>query len=51
MGTASEGHRIRKDKSTEENGKYLVCLEHRAGAEERDKGGSSQVMSDRYAKL
>lgn len=51
MGTVSEGHRIMKDKSVAENGKYLICLEHRVGEWRKwDKGGS-QIMSDPYAKL
>ena len=51
VGTASEEHRIRKDKSVVENGKYLVCLEHRVGVHEMDEGGGSQVISDGYAKV
>lgn len=51
MGTVSEGHRIMKDKSDAENGKYLICLEHRVGERRKwDKGGS-QTMSDQYARL
>lgn len=50
MGTVSEGHRIIEDKYIAENGKHLICLEHRVGSKGEGKGGS-QIMSDQYVKL